>query len=332
MRSPCRGGCHAHRCVGEFCTSASRNLSTASGTANDRDNLLPARSQAHINCELRRTAEWLDKQRHKPIFATSSLGSDKPQFALLTRVASGVLAAAVSQQIKTAESPVITADAEGRILLANEAGLETLGVTSDPLLHLEDIAVLFEHTAKMRQMFLDLVTRQRALRIEVVLRNSPRAETSLLVRGDPLLSPPDRLLGFVVLFSDLTERKAPNAARRSFHDEILEERRATTVRLDSRAHCSTRVFSRMLSRMPRSRRLKLSTERTPRKCRVYVTVSGRRYGVRQRYSLISSGTGRAPRRSHPVARPVNTMRLDVRIVQACRGHVFLHFGGTAILR
>ncbi len=49
------------------------------------------------------------------------------------------------------------------------------------------------------------------------------------------MSSPDRTLGFVLLFTDLTERKAAEAARRKFQESILHTHRTLKGRIDSKA-------------------------------------------------------------------------------------------------
>jgi signal transduction histidine kinase len=46
-----------------------------------------------------------------------------------------------------------------------------------------------------------------------------------MVRGDPVLSSPDETLGFVLLFTDLSERKAVEDARRRFQVGVVERHR-----------------------------------------------------------------------------------------------------------
>ena len=64
-----------------------------------------------------------------------------------------------------------------------------------------------------------------------------------MVRADPVFSSPGRVLGFVLLFTDLTERKAADAARRRFQDGIVGGARAMVGRLDSQADL---VFQNLL--------------------------------------------------------------------------------------
>ena len=59
-----------------------------------------------------------------------------------------------------------------------------------------------------------------------------------------MFSTPDVILGFVILFTDLTERKTAEAARARFQENIIERHRVTSVRLDSTADL---VFQNLLS-------------------------------------------------------------------------------------
>jgi hypothetical protein len=78
----------------------------------------------------------------------------------------------------------------------------------------------------------------------VRLQVSPDETKPMLVRADPIFSSPKRALGFVILFTDLTDRKAMEAARRKFQEGIIERHRITMVRLDSKADL---VFQNLLS-------------------------------------------------------------------------------------
>ena len=67
-----------------------------------------------------------------------------------------------------------------------------------------------------------------------MLRGEGNRERPLLVRVDPVRPSRDRVLGFVLIFTDLTDRKAADAARSRFQDGIIESHRVTSVRLDSK--------------------------------------------------------------------------------------------------
>ncbi|MGZ9409977.1 MAG: histidine kinase, partial [Methylocystis sp.] len=55
------------------------------------------------------------------------------------------------------------------------------------------------------------------------------------VRADPVLASRDRILGYVILFTDLAERRAAEAARRNFRDNLLLSQRRLMHRIDSSA-------------------------------------------------------------------------------------------------
>jgi hypothetical protein len=57
---------------------------------------------------------------------------------------------------------------------------------------------------------------------------------------------PDKILGYVILFFDLTERKMADAARRDIQAGLVDRRRLTNVRLDSKGDLA---FQNMLSPM-----------------------------------------------------------------------------------
>jgi hypothetical protein len=79
------------------------------------------------------------------------------------------------------------------------------------------------------------VTNRHAWRGEVLLTGRNGVQTPLLVRGDPVFASLDRTLGFVLLFTDLTERKAAEAARRSFQKGVMEQRPSVPAQFDSKA-------------------------------------------------------------------------------------------------
>ncbi|MDJ0867153.1 MAG: GAF domain-containing protein [Myxococcota bacterium] len=131
----------------------------------------------------------------------------------------------VRRRVQSSEHPVIVADPDGRILLTNEA-LERLLSAGHP--HLEwiaDLPPLFAEPAELRGMLADLVSKRRSFRTESALRTERGAARPLALRADPVLVPPDRLLGYVILVSDLTERQTAEAARQRFQESLVAEHR-----------------------------------------------------------------------------------------------------------
>ncbi len=138
----------------------------------------------------------------------------------------------VTRQVRLSEQPVIVADADGRILLINEAFARLLKTTRPSLEHLDDLPALFADAPEVRRRLHDLVTHLRTWRKEVRLYVSPGETKPLLLRADPILSSPRRAFGFVILLTDLTDRKAMESARRKFQEGIIERHRIAAVRLE----------------------------------------------------------------------------------------------------
>lgn len=141
----------------------------------------------------------------------------------------------VSGQISGSEHPVVIADTSGRILLMNRAFEDLVPTPIRDLNTLDDLAGYFRQPDAIRQSLSDLIDRNRSWRGEVRMKDIDSDGTSLLVRADPVFSAPGRALGYVILFTDRAERHAVETARQSFQESVLEQRRAMTMRLDSKA-------------------------------------------------------------------------------------------------
>ena len=150
----------------------------------------------------------------------------------------------VSRQVERSDQPVIVGDSAGRILLVNRAFERLLPDQRHRLAHLDDLADCFVDAQTVRRHLKELREVQRPWRGEAGLRNAFDAPRPLQVRADPVLSSPGRGLGFVLLFTDLTESKRVEAARRRFQEGIIERHRVMTVPLDSKADL---VYRNLLS-------------------------------------------------------------------------------------
>jgi light-regulated signal transduction histidine kinase (bacteriophytochrome) len=140
----------------------------------------------------------------------------------------------VRRQVGGSGLPVIVADAQGTILLANDAFVRLLPKPARRPRHLDDLHTLFVTQAEACDRLRDLIAAHRTWRGEVQLGTAADAPP-MLVRADPIFSAPDHVLGFVLLFTDLAERKRAEAARRTFYEGILDGHRIAAGRLDRRA-------------------------------------------------------------------------------------------------
>jgi len=142
----------------------------------------------------------------------------------------------VSRQVRQSDQPVVIADAAGRILLTNEAFERIMRPGHPHLTRLEDLPQFFTEPVDFRANLLRMLKEGRAWRGEVNLETGVGAMRSLMVRADPVFPTPDRVLGFVLLFTDVTERKSVETARRRFQECLIDRPRVAEVGLDSKDH------------------------------------------------------------------------------------------------
>jgi light-regulated signal transduction histidine kinase (bacteriophytochrome) len=141
----------------------------------------------------------------------------------------------VRQQVQDATQPVVIAGADGRILKLNAAFCALLPPRAKPPETVNDLLMLMTDPGDARTRLRALIEERRAWRGEVEMAGPKNTPTPLLVRADPVFNAPDRTLGFVLLFTDLTERRAAEAARQRFQEGVLEQRPPASGHLDSRA-------------------------------------------------------------------------------------------------
>ncbi len=149
-----------------------------------------------------------------------------------------------SRQVVRSDPPVIIADSGGRILVTNESFEQLLQAGQSQLLHLDDLSSVFSDATEARRRLQDLLRDRRSWRGEVSLTGKSGEAKPLLVRADPVFSSRDRVLGFVILFADLRERKVAEDARRRFQEGVAAENQAKIATLTS---VSGTVYKDMLS-------------------------------------------------------------------------------------
>jgi len=140
----------------------------------------------------------------------------------------------VQRQVQKSEQAVIVADAEGRILMASQAFEALLPQPHLQPASLDDLSQLFECQQEVSRRLRELRQRHQTWRGEADLTSLPGVPRPVLVRADPVFSAPNRVLGFVVMVSDMSERRSADAARRRFQERIVEGSRFASGRLESR--------------------------------------------------------------------------------------------------
>jgi two-component system, chemotaxis family, sensor kinase Cph1 len=138
-----------------------------------------------------------------------------------------------SRHVRVSEQPVIIADVDGKILLMNDAFASVLPADHPPVRRLDDLATAFQKPDEFLRNVGEMLAHRRAWRGELSLHDEGNREKPLMIRADPVQPASDRLLGFVLIFSDIADRKMAEAARSRFQEGILHSHRIHSVRLDS---------------------------------------------------------------------------------------------------
>lgn len=141
----------------------------------------------------------------------------------------------VTQQVQTSDIPVVVADPRGRILLQSQQFESLLPAGHRRLEMIENLAELFVDSAEAKRRLRELVDFRRTWRGELTMRMPTGEPVSVLVRGDPVFSSPDRVLGIVLLFTDVTDRKTVEAAGREFQNSVIERHRVPGINLGTKA-------------------------------------------------------------------------------------------------
>jgi chemotaxis family two-component system sensor kinase Cph1 len=204
---------------------------------NDPSQLSPRRSFAQWHQLVEGTADpWSDADLAAARLIGESVADVVLQFRSVRMLIARDQLEQVTRQVRFAEQPVIVGDAAGRILLTNESFERLLRAAHPSLQWLEDLPLFFTDPAEVRRNLRELLRERRSWRGEVAVDNDAGEARPLLVRGDPVFSSADRVSGFVLLFTDLTERKNAESARRRFQESIVDRHSVMNVPLDSRAH------------------------------------------------------------------------------------------------
>ncbi len=134
-------------------------------------------------------------------------------------------------QVRGAEQPILICDAEGNVLLVNHAMLQLLPSPDDPPQHLLELAAPFIDHDAARACLDALLRARQPWHAEVECQARDGDALPLLVRADPVISPRQKLLGFVVLFTDISVQKNAERARARFQERIIDRSALSRLRL-----------------------------------------------------------------------------------------------------
>jgi light-regulated signal transduction histidine kinase (bacteriophytochrome) len=214
---------------------------------NDPRELSPRRSFAQWHQLVEGTSEpWTQADRTTARLIGETVADVILQFRAVQMLIVEDQLSQIGRQVHGSAQPVVIADAHGKLLLRNDAFDRLLPARRERPVKLADLAGLFLEPDSIAQNLQDLLRQRHPWRSEVRLETDWGDIRPFVVRADPVFAFPKRLIGFVLLLMDNTEREAADHARRRFQDGLVEQHQFGVMHLDSEADL---LFRNLLSAM-----------------------------------------------------------------------------------
>jgi GAF domain-containing protein len=197
-------------------------------SGDDPSQLSPRRSFAQWHQVVEGTSDpWTAANLATARLIGESVGDVIQQFRSVRVLIAQAQLAQVRSQVGVSEQPILIADADGVFLLTTESFERLLHPDQARPRCLEDLLALFSEPTQdeARRRLHELTTHRRAWRGEVDLNTRDVGLRPFLVRADPVFSSPERVLGFVLLLTDLSERKRAEDARHRVQAGLLEQQK-----------------------------------------------------------------------------------------------------------
>ncbi|PWB92141.1 histidine kinase [Methylocystis sp. MitZ-2018] len=207
----------------------------APSDGDDPNELSPRRSFAQWHQVVEGTSDpWTAADRAAARLIGESVTDVVVQFRSLRILVAQDQLEHVLRQVHSSSQQIVVAAADGAVLEANSALNLLLGLPR-PLRHLDELSAHFADPDEVEKRLRALRDSRTPWRGEALLVDRIGGTRPIAVRADPVLASRDRILGYVILFTDLAERRAAEAARRNFRDNLLLSQRRLMRRIDSSA-------------------------------------------------------------------------------------------------
>lgn len=124
--------------------------------------------------------------------------------------------------VENSKEPVVIADASGRILFRNETFARLLQAPASAFVTLDDLTDAFSEPLQARTMLRTLREQRLPWRGELSIAPPSAPRVPVGVRADLVSGSQGAILGFILIFTDLSESKRADIARRHLEDALYQ--------------------------------------------------------------------------------------------------------------
>lgn len=203
--------------------------------SDDPSELSPRRSFAQWHQVVEGTSDpWSMADRAAAAMIGESVNDVVVQFRALRLLIAQDQLDHMRRQVHAADQQIVVAGPDGQVLESNRALGDTLQ-SCDHIASLDDLPRHFADAGAVAEKLAALRERLTPWRGEATMITATGATRPVAVRADPVLASRDRVLGYVLLFTDLTQRKAANAARERFRHSVMSSQRRLMGRIETGA-------------------------------------------------------------------------------------------------
>jgi two-component system, chemotaxis family, sensor kinase Cph1 len=147
--------------------------------------------------------------------------------------------AQIRTTVGSSNEPVLVADADGRALFANDAFFALLQQPALPGAALEELSTLFSDPVLVGKILGSLAQERRPWRGELALALRAGKTLPVAVRAEVVPARDGSVLGFFLIFTDLTDSQRAAEARRRLEQSLSEAVGDAPVRNEARAASAT---------------------------------------------------------------------------------------------
>ena len=129
--------------------------------------------------------------------------------------------------VANSQEPVIIADAQRRVLFANDAFFQLVQRPRQERLTLDEIALLFSEPTRISSVLTTLAQERQAWRGPLELKRGHSSLLPVTLRAEVVPARDGSVLGFFLIFDDLTNSQRADAARQRLEQSLSQASRMT---------------------------------------------------------------------------------------------------------